>query len=106
LQRRVRGVTEEHDPAFVPMPHGIAVSNGATPPEIHHCIQRAHRRMSIAVYVLKLAAASRGIGLLGVARCTKHGHDVELRAVAQWIMNDVVARPAPQHNAVAWDINL
>ncbi|MGB6998217.1 MAG: hypothetical protein WBD96_11735, partial [Pseudolabrys sp.] len=64
----MRGVAQEHNAAFVPMPHGIAVGNRATPPEIHHGIECTHRWMGIAVYVFKLVAISSDIGFFSMGR--------------------------------------
>ena len=69
-------------------------------------IECTHRWMSIAVYVVKLVAISSDIGFFSMGRGTKHRHDVELRAVAQRIVDDMVAGATPQHDAIARDIDL
>ena len=61
--------------------------------------------MGVAVNMFKLGAVSCGVGFLGVGRCAKHCHDVELSSMAQGIMNDVVARPTPQQDAVTRNVN-
>ena len=53
LQRRMRGIAEQHDAALRPVPHRIAVADLPAPAEIHHREQVAHGRMGVAVGVLQ-----------------------------------------------------
>src|SRR5690349_18285452 len=87
------------------MPYGIAISNRATPPKIHHCVQRMDRRMGITVYKIEFGTAPYGIDFFSMSRGSIHGHDIELRTVAQGIVDDVIARSTPQHDTVPRNIN-
>src|SRR6516164_3596396 len=100
------GVAEENDSAFMPMPHRIAVHHRTAPAKVHHGVQGTHRRMSVAVNLLELGAMGCNVGFFGVVWSPIYRNDVELTAVAQRIMDDVVSRPGPQHDTIARDINL
>src|SRR5215472_18070767 len=99
------GVAEEDNAAFVPVPHRIAVHHRTAPAKVHHGVQGAHRRMSIAVNLFKLGAIGCNVGLLGVSYRPIHRHDVELSSVAQRVMDNVIAGSSPQHDAVTRDVN-
>ena len=106
LQRRMRGVAEQHDAPLRPVPHRIAVADLPAPAEIHHREQLAHRRMGVAVGVLQLRPVGLDVAPLAMGRGAEHGDDVEQRAVAQRVVHDVEARPAPQHHLVAVHVGL
>jgi hypothetical protein len=56
--------------------------------------------------LLKFGAVARRIGFLGMGRGAKHRDDVELGAMAQRIMHDVIAWPSPQNDGVARHLGL
>src|SRR5262249_15639991 len=69
-------------------------------------MEGANRRMGVPVCMFELSAAGCNINLFGMSRSPIHGPDGELLAITQWVMDEVIAGSAPQHDAVAWDINL
>jgi hypothetical protein len=47
------GIAEQNNAPFVPVPHRMAIHDRTAPVKVHHGVQGAHRRMSIAVNLFK-----------------------------------------------------
>src|SRR5215470_18873849 len=100
----MRGVTEQHDAALMPMPDRGAIADLSAPPEVEHRNEIVYCRMRLAIGALQLRTIRCRVALLAMGRGPEHRDDVEQRALAQRIVHDVEAGAAPQHDLLAMDV--
>src|ERR1700722_16692052 len=95
LQGGMRGIAEQHDAPLMPMPDRVSVADRLAPAQIEHRQQRLHGGVCFAVDLFQLGAVGLGVTPLGAGRPAEHRHDVEQRAAAERIMDNVEAWASP-----------